>query len=155
MQGRHIRNAVRAILIEDGKILLCKYIDKKGEFFACIGGGQDPFEDMHTALRRECREEINHEIKIGDLAFVREAIFDNDDGSEKTETIHQIEYFFLCTLVENQAVYEGNHPDANALGIEWVSFDRLKDIRVYPAVFNDFLNVDGTLRTTVYLGMND
>jgi len=27
MQGDHIRNAVRVIIIEDGKVLLCKYKD--------------------------------------------------------------------------------------------------------------------------------
>lgn len=154
MQGNHIRNAVRAIIIEDGKLLLCKYIDKEGEFFACIGGGQEHFEDMHTALRRECREEINHEIDIGDLAFVREAIFENVDGRDKPETIHQIEYFFLCTVKDNQAVYCGYHPDANSLGIEWVSIGKLKDVRIYPAVFRDFLHEDGSIQNTVYLGMD-
>ena len=53
MEDNQIRNAVRAIIIENGKILLCRYKDKEGIYYACIGGGQYCFEDMHTALRRE------------------------------------------------------------------------------------------------------
>ena len=155
MQGNHIRNAVRAIIIEDGKILLCKYKDKDGIFYACIGGGQDCFEDIHTALRRECKEEINSEINIGNLVFVREAFFENNDGSDNLETIHQIEYFFKCTLKYTQDVCIGNNPDFNSLGIEWVSIDKLKEIRIYPNAFKDYIHKDGSLENIVYLGLND
>ncbi len=64
MQGNQIRNAVKAIIIEDGKILLCKYKDKDGIFYACIGGGQDPFEDMQTALKGECKEEMTAKSRL-------------------------------------------------------------------------------------------
>lgn len=155
MRGNHIRNAVRAIIIEDGKILLCKYKDKDGVFYACVGGGQDFFEDMNTALRRECKEEINSEINIGNLVFVREAFVENDDGSDHLETIHQIEYFFKCTLKNNQDVCVGTNPDYNSLGIEWVSIDKLKEIRIYPNIFKDYIHKDGSLQNTIYLGLND
>lgn len=155
MQGNHIRNAVRAIIIEDGKILLCKYKDKDGVFYACVGGGQTCFEDMHTALRRECKEEINSEINIGEMVFVRDVFADIDDGSGVLERIHQIEYFFQCTLINNQTVCIGDNPDFNSLGIEWVSIDKLKELRIYPNVFKDYIHKDGSLQNIIYLGLND
>lgn len=154
MQGSHIRNAVRAIIIEDGKILLCKYRDKDGLYYACIGGGQSCFEDMHTALRRECKEEINCEINIDKMVFVREAFFDYDDGCGILERIHQIEYFFQCTLKENQTICIGNSPDAASVGIEWVPLEKIKQIRIFPHVFKDYIHTDGSLENVLYLGLN-
>lgn len=155
MQGNHIRNAVRAIIIEDGKILLCKYKDKDGIFYVCIGGGQNCFEDMHTALRRECKEEINSEINIDKMVFVRDAFFDFDDGSGVLKRIHQIEYFFQCTLKDSQTVCIGKNPDATSLGIEWIPLDRLKEIRIFPNVFKDYIHPDGLLESVVYLGLTN
>lgn len=155
MQGNHIRNAVKAIIIEDGKILLCKYKDKDGIFYSCIGGGQNCFEDMHTALRRECKEEINSEIKIDRMVFVREAFFDNDYGCGMLERIHQIEYFFQCTLRDKQTVCIGTNPDATSVGIEWLSLDKLKEIRIFPNVFKDYIHLDGSLENVLYLGLTN
>ena len=153
MQGNHTRNSVKAIIIKDGKILLCKYKDKDGVFYACIGGGQNCFEDMHTALRRECKEEINSEINIDRMVFVRDAFFENNDGSGMPERIHQIEYFFQCTLRDNQTVCIGTNPDATSVGIEWLPLDKLKQIRIFPNVFKDYIHLDGSLENVLYLGL--
>lgn len=155
MQSNHIRNAVRAIIIEDNKILLCKYKDRDGVFYACVGGGQEPFEDMHTALRRECKEEINSAINIGELSFVRDAFIDFADKCGTLVKLHQIEYFFKCTLINKQTVCVGANPDYSSLGIEWVPLEKLKEIRIYPNIFKDYIHPDGSLENVHYLGVNN
>jgi 8-oxo-dGTP diphosphatase len=155
MQENRIRNAVRAIIIEDGKILLCKYKDKDGVYYACVGGGQDCFEDMHTALRRECKEEINSEINIGEMVFVRDAIFNNFDGSSVSKRIHQIEYFFRCTLKNTQDICVGDNPDYTSIGVEWLPLEKLKEIRIFPNIFKDYIHPDGSLENVLYLGLTN
>lgn len=153
MQKNHIRNAVRAIIIEDNKILLCKYKDKDGIFYACVGGGQEVFEDMHSALRRECREEINSEINIGEMVFVSDLFLDFDSDSDDSERIHQIEHFFKCTVINSEKICVGHKPDHCSIGIEWVSIEKLKEIRIYPNIFKDYIHIDGSLEDVVYLGL--
>ena len=155
MQENTIRNAVRAIIIEDGKILLCKYSDDEGDFFACIGGGQDYYEDMHSALARECKEEINCEIDIGKLVFVREAFIKGNEENGDLKAIHQIEYFFKCSIQDNQEVRPGDKPDLCSLGIEWVSIEQLNEIRIYPNLFKEYIHIDGSLQDIIYLGFKD
>ncbi|WP_238885427.1 NUDIX domain-containing protein [Clostridium sp. YIM B02551] len=155
MQGNHIRNAVRAIIIEDSKILLCKYEDKEGIFYACVGGGQNTFEDMHSALRRECKEEINSEIIIEKMVCVREAFFDNYDKGGIVERIHQIEYFFKCSLKDMKNICIGNNPDFNSLGFEWIPLEKLKDLRIFPSLFKEYIHPDGTFKDIVYLGLSN
>lgn len=155
MEAKNIRNAVRAIIIMDGKILLCKYKDKAGSYYACIGGGQNCFEDMHLALRRECKEEINSEINIGELVFVRETFFDINNCEGKSEKIHQIEHFFNCTLKDDKTVCIGDNPDTDCQGIEWVPISELKEIRIFPNVFKEYIHSDGSLENKSYIGLND
>ena len=153
MNQNNIRSAVRAIIIEDRKILMCKYVDSRGEFYACVGGGQNKFEYMHSALKRECLEEVNARISIGELVFVREAFFDYDSGGEKFEKIHQIECFFKCKLEDVSEVAIGYEPDKSSIGIEWLDIDDFDKLRVYPSAFKDYICSDGSIKDTVYIGL--
>lgn len=89
------------------------------------------------------------------MVFVRDAFFDFDDGSGVLKRIHQIEYFFQCTLKDRQTVCIGNNPDATSLGIEWIPLDRLKEIRIFLKVFKDYIHPDGSLENVVYLGLTN
>lgn len=66
-----IRNAARALIIRQEKILLLqKAGGGRGERFALPGGAQDPGETLNDALNRECLEEIGTSVDIGDLIYV-------------------------------------------------------------------------------------
>lgn len=108
---------------------------------------------MHAALRRECKEEISCDINIGKMVFVGEAFFELNDGSGMSKKIHQIEYFFQCTLKDNQTVCIGDNPDATSVGIEWVPLDKLKQIRIFPSIFKNYIHTDGSLENVLYLGL--
>lgn len=54
-----IRNAAKAIIIDNGKVLLNKYIGKCNEIYYDLpGGGQNQFED---SLKSNFKELINSE----------------------------------------------------------------------------------------------
>ncbi len=53
-----IRNAVRAVILRDGAILMQKkWSETKGHWYTLPGGGQDVQETLTEALQRECEED--------------------------------------------------------------------------------------------------
>ncbi len=84
--GREMRYAVRALLFNtDNQLLMINYapnptITLLGQTpvlrdnWGTAGGGIDPGEDLHVALRREINEEIGHtDITIGPCVWHRKA----------------------------------------------------------------------------------
>ncbi|MDI6739140.1 MAG: NUDIX domain-containing protein [Candidatus Edwardsbacteria bacterium] len=69
-----IRNSAKAVIINDCKLLVLEMRDEDGPWYALPGGGQQPGETLHAALVRECREEANAAVTIGELLFIREYI---------------------------------------------------------------------------------
>jgi len=109
--------------------LLIRYHDSEGEFYVCVGGGQNAGESMYENLRRECREEIGCEVEIGEMLFTREVKFFDEPGGVE---IHQIEHYFSCCLTEGERIHEGEAPDLTSDGFVLVTLDELKRLRVFP-----------------------
>lgn len=57
-------NRVRAIIIKDGKLLTIKRSKQDSVYFVFPGGGVEQGEDLETAMKRECKEELGIEIKV-------------------------------------------------------------------------------------------
>lgn len=85
-QGREMRHAVRALLFNpDNEVLLINYAPNLDihllgqepvlrDNWGTAGGGIDPGEDLHVALKREIFEEIGHtDIRIGPCVWHRRA----------------------------------------------------------------------------------
>ena len=126
----NIRITTRGVIFVGEKLLLIRYRDCEGEFYVCVGGGQNTGESMHENLRRECREEIGCEVEIGEMLFTREVRFINEnDGTE----IHQIEHYFSCRLAEGEQLREGSVPDPMSDGFALVPLNELKTLRVFPS----------------------
>ncbi|MCK4235265.1 NUDIX domain-containing protein [candidate division WOR-3 bacterium] len=127
-----IRNSVKAFIIENSRLLTIKGIDPIGNYYLLPGGGQRPGETMHQTLQRECLEEINCNVKVEDLIFVREYIGRNHEFAEYDKDTHQIEYIFLCKLSSNCTPKIGKVPDNNQVDIEWLELKKLTNYRLYP-----------------------
>jgi len=91
--------SVRAVIIQDGKILvLRREFDNNDTIWTFPGGHVEKFDkDEKEALQRECEEEVNLEIKVGEKIFKQ-----NFKGN--------INHFYLCSIVKGEAGY-GNGPE--------------------------------------------
>ncbi|MCK5199463.1 MAG: NUDIX domain-containing protein [Spirochaetales bacterium] len=53
-----VRNSVKAIIIEDGKLLVIRKSDSDGYYYILPGGGQEKDETFIETVKRECMEEL-------------------------------------------------------------------------------------------------
>lgn len=147
-----IRNSAKAVIIKDGKLLCTKNKDHLGIFYLLPGGGQEPGESIHDALRRECMEEISANIEIGDILFIRDYIGKNHEFSEWDSDMHQIEYMFECSITDESCLGNGAVPDNAQIGVEWLDIGKLKDYRIYPSSLKGVLGEKGKKVNIIYLG---
>lgn len=147
----NIRNSVKAVIVHNGYVLLTKNKDDEGYFYLFPGGGQVHGETFYEALKRECLEEIGFEVEMGELLFVREYIGKNHEHSIFDYHVHQVEFYFGCTLSGNGG--EPSNPDEHQIGVEWVEINKLLDHRIYPKEITKYItNEVKKEKDPIYLG---
>lgn len=146
-----IRNSAKAIIIQQGKMLLTKNKDNDGFFYLFPGGGQEHGEVLKETLKRECIEELGVQVEVQDLVYVREYIGKNHEFVAWDHDVHQVEFYFVCSLAqEAPAQMDGTQPDQDQIGVEWVDIRQLDHIRLYPkALGHHLVNSEMNVR---YLG---
>ena len=127
-----IRMAAKAVIVEDGRILLNHCRDSSGEWYALPGGGQEQGETLAETLVRECREEIGTAVEVQRLLFVREIIVANHSFTYLEEAAHQVEHLFACQLPDGYRPHCGPGADAAQIGVRWMDRSALEGARVYP-----------------------
>jgi 8-oxo-dGTP pyrophosphatase MutT (NUDIX family) len=146
-----LRNSVKAYIIHDDKLLTMKGEDYLGTYYLLPGGGMRPGENMETALRRECLEEINCPISIGPLLYIREYIGKNHEFRHLDYGLHQIEYMFRCRITNGCHPKAGSAPDREQTGVHWLPIYELSQYRIYPKSARGFFSGDQS-PFSVYLG---
>lgn len=129
---KSIRHACRAVIVRDNKLLVIKMCDRSGIFYVLPGGGQRHGETMEQGLVRECLEEINLQVEVGSLLYVREYIGRNHDFSKYHRNFHQIETVFTCSIPEGAEPTPGTEVDRKQIGMEWIDLNRLSQVRFLP-----------------------
>jgi len=153
MPAKPLRNSAKALIIRNGQVLCTRNRDLLGDFFLLPGGGQNHGETLKDAVMRECHEEVGARIEVGNLYFVREYISANHELAEYDDSIHQIEFMFLCQLLEEPGSSGTPSHDAMQTGIEWLPIAHLERYRFYPASLIAPLKMFPPADfTTVYLG---
>jgi len=147
-----IRNSIKAIIIENNRILTIKCQDQNGIFYMLPGGGQQLYELMLEALERECREEIDCEIEVGRLLYIREYLADNHEFAAEDNGAHQIDFMFECKLKEGSIPQNGIEPDPWQIGVVWLELSRLMEYRLYPQALRKILMKDKDHKGKIYLG---
>ncbi len=148
-----IRNAVRAVIIRDNRILLIrKEYENGSERFALPGGAQDPGETLAVALDRECREEIAANVQVKNLLHVADWFKQRDTIPPSTR--HLVEFLFACEVEDDYAPRNGYHPDKHQVEVLWVELGRLDSIPLYPCRMGAILQRI-QYEKTVYLGTID
>ena len=149
---KKIRNSAKAIIIRNGKLLAIQKSDEHGPWYLLPGGGQHPEETLHKALKRECREEINADIEIGNLRFIREYISKNHEFAETDRISHQIEFMFECKTAGRYKISTGKKPDTGQEAVKWLSLNKLMNYRLYPLSLRRYLMKLKSTAAPVYLG---
>jgi len=128
---------VRAVIIQDNRILTIKRTKPEELFWCCPGGEVEVGESKEIALKREIKEELGVEIKI--LKLLTEL------ASQKPETKGQLEYFYLCEIVGGD-LGSGTGPeyqkDSGYVGryeLEWLSIIDLPDFDFRPRQVGEML----------------
>jgi 8-oxo-dGTP diphosphatase len=145
-----VRLSVKAIIVEDGRLLVLKNRDQDGEWYMLPGGGQEAGESVPAALRRECLEEIGSDVTVGRLRFVRDYIGKNHEFAAEDGDMHQVELMFECHLHTRPRL--GSAPDAMQTGIAWLELTNLGDYRLYPCVLGHHLSPEVPAGEAIYLG---
>lgn len=126
----NIRITTRAVIFDGEKLLLARYKDDiYGQFYVCVGGGQEVGESMEQNIKRECLEEIGCEAEVGKFLFMRETTFIH---AITKETVHQIEHYFSCKIKNGQTIKAGTVPDLTSDGFAFLTLDELKNVTVFP-----------------------
>ena len=108
---RTVRNAAKALIIKDDKMLAIKISDGKEEWYIMPGGGQDVEELLPEAVCREVAEEMGLRVVVKDLAFVIEGLHG--------EKFHRVDLVFLCEYIgklENAVLQS----DTNQVGYDMI-----------------------------------
>ncbi|MCG8670627.1 MAG: NUDIX domain-containing protein [Pseudomonadales bacterium] len=126
----NIRNAVRALIVRENKVLLLKKEDDKGPRFALPGGGQDTGETLEQALQRECQEEIGSAVMVRDLLHV--ADYFRDRPTKPATIRHLVEFLFVCDVPEDYQPHNGPHPDKHQVDVVWADIENLTSFPIFP-----------------------
>ena len=114
--GRVVRNAAKALIIKDDKMLAIKIVDGK--------------ELLPDAVCREVSEELGLHIEVKDLVFAIEGLYGEDS--------HRVDLVFLCEYkgtIEN-AILQG---DTNQVGYDGLDIKTLNAAPLYPSNYADRL----------------
>lgn len=141
---RMIRNAAKALIIRDDKILAVRIRDGEEEWYIMPGGGQDVEELLPEAACREVAEEIGIRVEVKDLVFVIEGLHG--------EKFHRVDLVFLCEYQGEieQPVLQG---DTNQSGYAWLDIRSLNTTPLYPSKLRrQIMNLHEGKTFQVYLG---
>ena len=149
---KKLRNSVKAVIIQDGKLLVLRKKDGAGAYTVLPGGGQKFRETLHQALKREVFEEISTKVSIGKLIHIREYYSEKHDFAYEDREIHQVEFFFKCNLVESYHPKNGHFPDPHQKEVVWVELDQLDEANFYPVALRKILIDLKHDKFPIYLG---
>jgi len=127
-----IRNSAKAVIIRDGALLLIRKESDAGDYYIFPGGGQEKFEELRSTVRRECQEEIGTDIIVNDLVWVREYIAKHHEFADLDAEIHQVEFYFSCSLPAGAEPTNGPAMDDRQVAVEWIPLRDLPKTEVYP-----------------------
>lgn len=126
MKTRSPRLAVRAILLQDGRLLLVNaYPGGRSDLWCAPGGGVMPGTSLPENLIREVAEETGLDITVGPLALV------NEFHDPKTG-FHQVDLFFRCSLAGGSLDQTWRDPGRVVTHRRFFSRDEIRTIRLKP-----------------------
>ena len=133
-----IRNAAKAIILHDNKILLDKcHVSGIGDYFALPGGGQNQYETMEEAVMRECLEETGYTVfPIAFVALYEEIYTLEAVRKRYPDYSHKIIHIFRCALA-NEVPIVPSEQDSWQLGCVWMDVNEISSVNLLPSIVRD------------------
>ena len=148
-----IRSTAKAIIVDNGRILLNLCHDEhNGDYYSLPGGGQHQYETIYEALVRECREETGYTVKpLRFAALCEEICLDPYIRERYPEYAHKMLHIFLCGL-ESPVRQEPTEKDDLQVACEWVPLGGLPGVRLLPRALGEQIGRILADETPVFLG---
>ncbi len=131
------------ILVERNHILLMKYQYGNEFVYNLPGGNPDPGETLAETIVRECQEELNIEVEVGNLLMVGDIL-----PSENREA--SVHILFEGKIISGIPVLQPN--ETSALEIVWVSISEITKINMYPNVSEELQDMLFLQKPGKYVG---
>ena len=149
----NVRSTVKAIVLHEGKVLLNRCIDaNNGEYYSLPGGGQEQFETMAEAIRRECLEETGYSVEpVRFAALMEEICLDPFIRTHYSQYAHKLLHFFICRLTSAERV-EPTETDESQVANEWVPLEDVPQINLLPTQVRDAFSRLTTEEAPQFLG---
>jgi len=120
------RLAVRAVIVEDGRLLLVNaFADAASTLWCAPGGGADAHASLPENLIREVHEETGLAIAVGAPCLVNEF-------HAPERGFHQVEVFFRCRLAGGAPCDDWRDPEGVVSRRRWVTRQEMAALRVKP-----------------------
>ncbi len=149
---KFFKHSIKAIIIKDGKLLVESVDYGRGRYCKLPGGGQEWGETMQQTIIRECKEELNLDVKPLRLVLARDYIAKNHNQPYDLDCFHLAELMFECEVSDFTALGNGSEPDSDAQKIKWIELDKLADSDFYPKAIIPYLKNIKDIKETVVLG---
>ena len=159
-----IRNSAKALIFDKsgGRILLNKSKNSLGGiweefpdgeiYYDLPGGGQNQFETLEEAVKRECLEELGVTIEVERLAAIYEEIEMNEDFRRQFEPYaHKIFFVFICRA-KDESLKTATELDWDMIGSEWIEIEKIKNILFYPGIIKSNLDLILKTQDALFLG---
>lgn len=131
MRMKFPRLAARAVIVQDGRLLLVNaYPGGRSDLWCAPGGGVLAGQDLPANLAREVHEETGLTIAVGPLIGVNEF-------KARDDSFHQIDLFFRATIAAGTLSADWADPEAVVTDRRWFTRAELAAIRLKPDMLPD------------------
>ena len=127
MSNRPLRLAVRALILDQNKLLLVNaWAGGVSNLWCAPGGGVEKHSSLADNLRREVHEETGLEVAVGEPCMVNE-FHDPRSG------FHQVDVYFRATITHGQIDPAWRDPEGVVTDRRFFAEHELADIRFKPS----------------------
>ena len=113
-------NVVGALIWQGDRFMICQRPahKKRGLLWEFVGGKVEPGETKQEALIRECREELDVTISVGDIFY---------------QVVHEYPDLTVHLTLFNAAIAEGIPKKLEHNDIQWIKVDEIPQYSFCPA----------------------
>ncbi len=148
-----IRNSAKALVYQNGRLLLNCHLTSTGErYYDLPGGGQHPYETMEEAIIREVLEETGLTVEPVRFAALAEEIF-TDEGmrARYPQYCHRCMHIFLVKVLPG-AAQACAELDFQQTGSLWVTAEEAENLPLVPLQLRGRVRELLNAHAPVYLG---